>query len=181
MVVRQPPSLSLAGVERANRRLAAHLGADPRSCDAARILRVPHTLNHKTDPARPVVCLAVGATVDAAALVRDLPDPQPPRVEPPPPIRSHSPLNAIPPPVYLAALTGRAIGRDGKCACPLHEERTPSFHAYAVPEAGWYCYGCQRGGDVFTLGALLWGLDPRRDFRELRARLAEALGVHDVA
>src|SRR5215213_1281761 len=37
-------------VERANRRLAHALGADPASADAARILRVPGTLSHKHDP-----------------------------------------------------------------------------------------------------------------------------------
>ena len=171
-----PPPLSLAGVERANRRLAHHLGADTRSCDAARILRLPGTSNHKTDPPRPVVCLAVGETADAAALVRELPDPQPPRAEPPPiQLYPRSELNAIPPPVYVAALTGRTIGRDGKTLCPLHDERTPSFHAYAAPEAGWYCFGCGRGGDIFTLAAELWGLDSRADFPELRERLAERL------
>lgn len=42
------------GAERRNRALARALGADERSCDAARILRPPHTVNRKYDPPRPV-------------------------------------------------------------------------------------------------------------------------------
>jgi hypothetical protein len=42
--------------QRANRRLALALGADPNATDPARILRPAGTLNHKHDPPRPVVC-----------------------------------------------------------------------------------------------------------------------------
>ena len=41
-------------IERANRRLAHALGADPASADAARILRVPATYSHKHQPPAPV-------------------------------------------------------------------------------------------------------------------------------
>src|SRR3954470_18774261 len=41
-------------VERANRRLAHALGADPASADAARILRVPGTFSYKHSPPTPV-------------------------------------------------------------------------------------------------------------------------------
>src|SRR4051812_24748750 len=44
-------------LERANRRLAYALGADPASADAARILRVPGTLSHKHEPPVPVAAL----------------------------------------------------------------------------------------------------------------------------
>jgi hypothetical protein len=33
--------------------------------------------------------------------------------------------------------------------CPFHAEMTPSFTVYDG-ERGWYCFGCGRGGDVFT-------------------------------
>ncbi|MGI6045446.1 MAG: DNA primase [Eggerthellaceae bacterium] len=34
------------------------------------------------------------------------------------------------------------------CCCPIHHEKTPSFHI--MPDSGtWYCFGCNKGGDVF--------------------------------
>jgi hypothetical protein len=41
-------------VEEVNRRIASYLGGDMNAVDAARILRVPDTLNHKYEPPRPV-------------------------------------------------------------------------------------------------------------------------------
>ena len=67
-------------VERANRRLAHALGADPASADAARILRVPGTLSHKHDPPTPVeaIRLDTDRRVDAVDVVGSLPDPPAP-------------------------------------------------------------------------------------------------------
>ena len=67
-------------VERANRRLAHALGADPASADAARILRVPGTLSHKHEPPTPVdaIRLDTDRRVDAADVVGSLPDPPAP-------------------------------------------------------------------------------------------------------
>ena len=64
-------------VERANRRLAHALGADPASADAARILRVPGTRSHKHDPPTPVeaIRLDTDRRVDAVDVVGSLPDP----------------------------------------------------------------------------------------------------------
>ena len=36
-------------------------------------------------------------------------------------------------------------GRNWKCLCPFHEERTPSFYFY-TEENSWYCFGCHVGG-----------------------------------
>ena len=42
----------------------------------------------------------------------------------------------------------KQAGRVYKGLCPFHSERTPSFQV--DPEKGFfYCFGCQRGGDVF--------------------------------
>jgi hypothetical protein len=74
------------------------------------------------------------------------------------------PLLEIPPARYLERLAGVRVGRDGKARCPLHDDGTPSLHAYRDGRRGWYCYGCRRGGTIYTLAALLAGLRlPVRD------------------
>jgi hypothetical protein len=85
-------------------------------------------------------------------------------------------LQQIPASEYLPALTGRAVGRDGKALCPFHEERTPSLHAYEDPARGFYCFGCRAGGSIIDFGARLYGIDPRgAGFLEIRRRLAADL------
>lgn len=48
------PREAIATVEAVNKHLATAIGGDPNCCDAARILRLPGTLNAKYDPPRPV-------------------------------------------------------------------------------------------------------------------------------
>jgi DNA primase len=48
----------------------------------------------------------------------------------------------------LEPLGGRAWF-DGCCPLPDHEDKTPSFYIY--PPGRFYCYGCNRGGDVVDL------------------------------
>ena len=45
-------------------------------------------------------------------------------------------------------------GRQWKCLCPLHEERTPSFTIDAGKRL-WTCFGCGKGGSVIDLHAEL--------------------------
>src|SRR3954447_18231068 len=54
-------------LERANRRLAHALGADPASADAARILRPPGTCSHKRLPPVPVEPIRLDSTRGLAA------------------------------------------------------------------------------------------------------------------
>lgn len=178
------PPLRPAHAERANRRLAHALGADPRACDAARILRPPGTLNHKTDPPQPVEVERLDVEVyTARQVVGELPDPpnraprrlpgRGGRVD-----RTVDPLLAIPPPVYVLAFTGRELDRDGKIACPLpgHEDHSPSFHVYADAERGWRCYGCERGGSIYDLARELSGIGDRgAEFVRLRDWIAARL------
>lgn len=99
-------------VERANRRLAEALGADPRATDAARILRPPQTFNFKGDEPVPVEVEKIKVEVYAVGeVVGDLPDPQP--LTPPRQLRSAAlgadPLLATPPEIYVEVLTGAAL------------------------------------------------------------------------
>ncbi len=54
----------------------------------------------------------------------------------------------------------RRIGEKWTARCPLpgHDERTASFTVYPG-DRGWWCYGCQRGGDVVDLAQAAWGID----------------------
>jgi CHC2 zinc finger len=174
-------------LEQVNWRLAQALDADRQSVDAARILRPAGTLNHKHAPARPVAVrwFDEGAVIDLAHLVAALP-PLPARragcagtVEPRDP--RGDPLLAVPPTVYVPLLVGAPLDCDRKVACPFHEDRTPSLHAFGRGR-GWRCFGCGACGSIFDLAARLWGLQTRgRDFRELRRRLEATFSVPDAA
>jgi DNA primase len=60
------------------------------------------------------------------------------------------------------------------CLCPLpgHYDTRPSF---SISEDGrlFFCFGCERGGDVFTLVELLDGVD----FLTARRKLAKRAGI----
>jgi hypothetical protein len=168
--------LSAATVERANRRFADALGADPTSADATRLLRPPGTLNHKHDP--PAAVTLIRLTDDRhrlVDLVGELPDP------PAPPQRipeasghpaSSDPLRRIPPAVYVERILGQTVPRSRKLTCPFHADRVPSLHVYDTPERGWFCFGCRRGGSIYDLAAAAWAMSTRgAAFLELRSRL----------
>ena len=42
----------------------------------------------------------------------------------------------------------KRAGKSWKGRCPFHEEKTPSFNVNAEQQL-FYCFGCQKGGDVF--------------------------------
>lgn len=176
-------------VARGNRRLAHHLAADPRSADVAHVLRVAGTRNHKHHPAKAVRVLALDPDrrYSVQSLVGGLLDPRPePRRSAPvaSAVLADADLRSIPPGVFVPALTGAVVGRDGKVTCPFHRrsdgglERTPSLHMYATAERGWYCFGCGRGGSIIDLAAALYGIDTRgSDYHRLVARLRRELGL----
>ncbi len=168
-----------------NRRLAHALGADASAVTtAATILRPPDTRNFKHRPPTPVIAerLQPWLRVSPTQLLDQLPDPPRPP-EPLPQTLAHrhedDALRHVPPVIYIQVLTGLTPGRDGKVSCPFHgEDRTPSLHVYTDPADGWYCFGCQRGGSIYDLGAEVFGLSTRgRDFVELRRMLHEALSA----
>lgn len=191
--------LAVEQIEQLNRRLAAALGADGGAVTAATaILRVPGTLSFKRTPPQPVrLCRCAGRRYTPAELTAALPGLDGERDDagakgPVAPAAgggyrqrlAGDPLLAIPPAKYVPALTGRQPGRDHKIHCPLHEDRTPSFHVYDTPEQGWTCFGCKTtngkrlGGDIYTLASLLFGIPASgAGFFELRQRLDEIFGV----
>jgi len=178
--------LAARELERANRRLAHALQACQSAVtNAAALLRPPATLNYKYEPPAPVVLERyTGERFGAHEVAGALSDPPARRKPSPAPVdasrsRAGDPLLRIVPAVYLEALTGRQVGRDGKLACPFHPDSRPSLHAYPDPADGWTCFSakCWRGdrpngGDIYDLAGQLWGLSTHgRDFPELRRRL----------
>jgi DNA primase len=66
----------------------------------------------------------------------------------------------------------KKAGRNFKANCPLHGEKTPSF--MVNPELQiWKCFGCGKGGDVFTFLREMEGME----FGEALKMLAERVGV----
>ncbi|MDR2529241.1 MAG: DNA primase [Synergistaceae bacterium] len=56
--------------------------------------------------------------------------------------------------------------------CPFHNEKTPSFRVYPDRQ-NYHCFGCGKGGDIFTFVMETEGLD----FRQTLKVLAERAGV----
>jgi DNA primase len=66
----------------------------------------------------------------------------------------------------------RRVGARWTGRCPFHDERTPSF-SVSPEKKTYYCFGCQRGGDVFRFVQETEGLD----FAESVEWLAERFRV----
>lgn len=63
-------------------------------------------------------------------------------------------------------------GGNYKARCPFHNEKTPSF--VVSPARGtFHCFGCNKGGDIFTFVEEIEGVD----FREALEKLAQRAGV----
>ncbi len=74
----------------------------------------------------------------------------------------------------LTEVIGRSVqlnkaGRNLKGLCPFHTEKTPSFFVFPDSQR-WHCFGCDRGGDVFTYVMEYEGWDFRTALEELGRR-----------
>ncbi|MBU1110476.1 DNA primase, partial [Patescibacteria group bacterium] len=64
------------------------------------------------------------------------------------------------------------VGRNFQGLCPFHQDTSPSFTVSAERQF-WYCFGCNRGGDIFSFLMEQEGLD----FPEALRILAQQAGI----
>lgn len=57
----------------------------------------------------------------------------------------------------VAAMYGLTVNRANKAICPFHADTKPSMHCYPG-RRGYFCYVCNRGGDVINFTERLFGL-----------------------
>lgn len=71
---------------------------------------------------------------------------------------------------YVPSL--KRAGRSSKGLCPFHQEKTPSFVVFPDSQ-NFHCFGCGKGGDLFTFYMLV----EHMEFREALQELASRAGV----
>lgn len=74
-------------------------------------------------------------------------------------------LLTIPSREYVPALTGREVDRYGYAVCPFHDpskENPRTLSVNGPRPTLWKCWSdrCQRGGDIYVLAGLLFGIEP---------------------
>ncbi len=71
--------------------------------------------------------------------------------------------------VVTSYLTLEKAGANYRARCPFHTEKTPSFYVSPTRET-YHCFGCNRGGDIFTFVEEIEGLDFLGALKVLAAR-----------
>ncbi|MFA7244720.1 MAG: DNA primase [Candidatus Magasanikbacteria bacterium] len=88
-----------------------------------------------------------------------------------------SDINLIKEKIDVVDLIGEYVqlkpaGVNHKGLCPFHHEKSPSFMANRERQS-WHCFGCAKGGDIFTFIQEIEGME----FREALKYLADKAGV----
>ena len=76
----------------------------------------------------------------------------------------------------VAEFYGFNPNRAGYICCPFHGEDTPSLKIYS-DNRGWYCFGCNRGGDVIDFVRSLYNLDFPAACKKLNDDFALGLSI----
>lgn len=89
----------------------------------------------------------------------------------------NSPVEEIKRKIGIEEVVGSYIelkqsGKALKALCPFHSEKTPSF-TVSTERQSFYCFGCNKGGDIFTFVEEFEGVD----FKGALKILAERAGV----
>ena len=72
----------------------------------------------------------------------------------------------------------RKVGKRHAGLCPFHDEKTPSF---SINELGlWHCFGCGKGGDIYSFLELVEGLSFRGALRRLAGIAGVPFDSHDA-
>ncbi|HWV23437.1 MAG TPA: DNA primase [Thermomicrobiales bacterium] len=75
---------------------------------------------------------------------------------------------------YVPSL--KKTGANFKGLCPFHNEKTPSFIVF--PESqNFHCFGCGKGGDIFTFYMLVENVEFREALKDLATRAGVELDV----
>ena len=72
--------------------------------------------------------------------------------------------------------TLKRAGRSFKGLCPFHQEKTPSFIVFPDSQ-NFHCFGCGKGGDLFSFYMLVENTEFREALRELATRAGVTLDV----
>jgi DNA primase len=75
---------------------------------------------------------------------------------------------------YVPSL--KKAGRNHKGLCPFHQEKTPSFIVFPDSQ-NFHCFGCGKGGDLFTFFMLVENIEFRDALKDLASRAGVTLDM----
>lgn len=72
----------------------------------------------------------------------------------------------------------KKAGANWKGCCPFHHEKTPSFMVHPEKQI-WHCFGCGKGGDIFTFIQEIEGLDFVESLKLMARRAGVEIDVNE--